>query len=106
MRTDSTVVKSVRTLRNKLTAVAVLAATATLGLATAPSASANDPLENPGITVMAGCADARAQVQIGGKTTTTAGIHWTLTDTNGADGTSAPLPWQLFRSSVWLNAAP
>lgn len=73
-------------LRNTLTTGALLIAAGTLGLATAPSASANEPLANPSITVTGGCAGARTLVQIYWHSSNEASIHWTLTDTDRGDG--------------------
>ena len=57
-----------------------------LGLATAPSASANEPIANPSITLTGGCAGARSLVQIYWHSPNEASIHWTLTDTDRGDG--------------------
>lgn len=73
-------------LRNTLTAGAVLIATGAMGLVTAPSASANEPLGNPSITVTGGCAGARSLVQIYWHGPNEASIHWKLTDTDRSDG--------------------
>lgn len=73
-------------LRNKLTTGALLIAAGALGLATAPSASANEPIANPSITVTGGCAGARSLVQIYWHSSNEASIHWTLTDTDRGDG--------------------
>ncbi|MCX5562992.1 C40 family peptidase [Streptomyces sp. NBC_00038] len=69
-----------------MTTGALLIAAGTLGLATAPSASANEPLANPSITVTGGCAGARTLVQIYWHSSNEASIHWTLTDTDRGDG--------------------
>ena len=73
-------------LRNTLTTGALLIAAGGLGLATAPSASANEPLANPSITVTGGCAGARSLVQIYWHGPNEVSIHWTLTDTDQGDG--------------------
>lgn len=73
-------------LRSTLTTGALLIAAGTLGLATAPSAAANEPLANPSITVTGGCAGARTLVQIYWHSSNEASIHWTLTDTDRGDG--------------------
>jgi hypothetical protein len=73
-------------LRNTLTTGALLIAAGALSLATAPSASANEPLANPSITVTGGCAGARSLVQIYWHGPNEASIHWTLTDTDRGDG--------------------
>ncbi|MFF1683460.1 C40 family peptidase [Streptomyces sp. NPDC058256] len=69
-----------------MTTGALLIAAGTLGLATAPSASANEPIANPSITVTGGCAGARSLVQIYWHSSNEASIHWTLTDTDRGDG--------------------
>ncbi|MGW3415055.1 C40 family peptidase [Streptomyces sp. NPDC000888] len=69
-----------------MTTGALLIAAGTLGLATAPSASANEPLANPSITVTGGCAGARSLVQVYWHSSNEASIHWTLTDTDRGDG--------------------
>ncbi|WP_405922593.1 C40 family peptidase [Streptomyces sp. NBC_00035] len=69
-----------------MTTGALLIAAGTLGLATAPSAAANEPLANPSITVTGGCAGARTLVQIYWHSSNEASIHWTLTDTDRGDG--------------------
>lgn len=73
-------------LRNTFTTGALLIAAGALGLATAPSASANEPIANPSITVTGGCAGARSLVQIYWHSPNEASIHWTLTDTDRGDG--------------------
>ncbi|WP_217208052.1 C40 family peptidase [Streptomyces sp. AC550_RSS872] len=73
-------------LRNKLTTGALLIAAGAMGLATAPPASANEPIANPSITVTGGCAGARSLVQIYWHSSTEASIHWKLTDTDRGDG--------------------
>ncbi|KOV67354.1 hypothetical protein ADL00_16335 [Streptomyces sp. AS58] len=65
---------------------ALLIASGALGLATAPSASANEPLANPSLTITGGCAGARSLVQIYWHGPNEASIHWTLTDTDRGDG--------------------
>jgi hypothetical protein len=73
-------------LRNTLTTGALLIAAGALGLATAPSASANEPIANPSITVTGGCGGARSLVQIYWHSSNEASIHWKLTDTDRGDG--------------------
>ncbi|MFC8662845.1 C40 family peptidase [Streptomyces sp. NPDC057199] len=73
-------------LSNALTTGALLIAAGSMGLATAPPASANEPIANPSITVTGGCAGARSLVQIYWHSSNEASIHWTLTDTDRGDG--------------------